>query len=894
MKSFKHQVLSILLVTAGAAAFTTTAKGADALAICNPGQPYLWAGGGVNIPFNPDQGDLNSGLIDNATGVALVQAAFNNWTASGPFSVPTSATYIYAGHLPVNVDINNFGPYLSPVAPDGLSAIVFDADGQIFDALFGPGSGILGFAGPEWLDPTTCTILEGVSFLNGPAFTDLIAAEDVMTHEFGHYSNLGHVELNGQLFPFPEGGDTSGPTPDDPFAFGGPLSGELESMYPFYFGPGSGTLSPNADDQASIATLYPGAGFFASTGSISGTIYAADGVTRLSGVNVIARNVANPMLDAVSTFSGAYTDGTGQSDPNVGIYTLNNLTPGADYVVFVDVVTASPGRFSNPILTLLPGPEEYWNAAEDNGNPPDDPLDATLVVPIAGSPTTGIDIIFNQPNPGDPLPVGDDGFVQLSLPFAYEICGQEFNSVFINANGNLTFGEANSDFSESAAEMLSGPPRIAGLWDDLNPSAGGIVTFDQSKHSFTAIWDDVPEFFITGSNSFAITLRRSNNGINVEYGDVSATDGLAGVSCGGAITSGFETGSDLSALQALVWPSRIDLHNSPAVYEQFPVGTNDLANSTLKYTGSTNYTDTWAGKNDTPKKARMLKLPFSSVDVERYTEIDPTGADIDWYRFNSTGAAALNIEIVSGQLDTVIALFDGATAALVAFDDDGGTGLLSKITATGLPAGTYYLAVTTFGDFDLTGAGFSGGRYVMEIEETSSIPLALGDDATEEISLGFTFPFQGGSYTSVFVNSNGNLTFGSGNTDFSESVAEFLSDQPRIAPLWDDLSPNNGGSVSYELGSGSATVIFDAVPEFFSTGANTFMVTMRADGTYTIEYGNIDATDGLAGSTEGSGAADPGETDLAAGGPYNKAGTTYENFDGGDNDLTGATLEFDQ
>jgi len=45
---------------------------------------------------------------------------------------------------------------------------------------------------------------------------------------------------------------------------------------------------------------------------------------------------------------------------------------------------------------------------------------------------------------------------------------------------------------------------------------------------------------------------------------------------------------------------------------------------------------------------------------------------------------------------------------------------------------------------------------------------------------------------------------------------------------------------------------------------------------------------------EGSGAADPGETDLSAGGPYNKAGTTYENFTGGDNDLTGATLEFDQ
>ncbi|MDH3903857.1 MAG: hypothetical protein OES90_11615, partial [Xanthomonadales bacterium] len=495
MKSFKHQVLSVLLVTFGAAAFTTTVQGADALGICNPGQPYLWPGGGVNIPFNPDQGDLNTPTIDNPTGVALVQVAFDNWTAAGPFSVPTTATYTNAGNLPVDVDVNNYGPWLNPVAPDGLSAIVFDADGQIFDQLFGPGSGILGFASPEWVNTITCEILEGVSFLNGPAFTDLVAAEDVMTHEFGHYSNLGHVELNGQLFPFPEGGDTSGPTPDDPFIFNGTLSGELESMYPFYFGAGSGTNSPNADDRASIATLYPAPGFFASTGSISGTVYAPDGVTRLSGVNVIARNIANPMLDAVSTFSGAYTDGTGQADPNVGVYTLNNLTPGAEYVVFVDVITAAAGRFSNPVLSPLPGPEEYWNEDEANSNPPDDVLDATPVVPVAGVPVTGVDIIFNQPAPGDPLPVGDDGFYQLSLPFTYSICAQDFNSVFVNANGNLTFGAGSSDFSESSAEMLSGPPRIAGLWDDLNPSAGGIVTYAQTDSSFTVIYEDIPEFF---------------------------------------------------------------------------------------------------------------------------------------------------------------------------------------------------------------------------------------------------------------------------------------------------------------------------------------------------------------------------------------------------------------
>ena len=891
MKTFKHQVLSVLLVATGTAAFTTAVQGADALAICNPGQPFLWADGGVNIPFNPDQGDLNAGAIDNPTGVALVQQSFDNWTAAGPFAVQTSVTYSNEGQLPVDVDITNYGPYLEAPAPDGLSAIVFDADGQIFDELFGPGSGILGFAGPEWGNTLTCTITEGYSFLNGPAFADLIAAEDVMTHEFGHYTNLGHVELNGQLFPFGEGGDTSGPTPDDPFVFGGPLSGELESMYPFYFGAGSGTLSPNADDQASIATLYPGADFFASTGSISGTIYAPDGVTRLSGVNVIARNVDNPMMDAVSTFSGAYTDGTGQADPNVGVYTLNNLTPGAEYVVFVDVVTAAAGRFSNPVLSPLPGPEEYWNADEDSTNPPDAVLDATLVVPVAGTPTSGIDITFNQPSPGDPLAVGDDGFVQLSLPFTYTICGQDFNSVFVNANGNLTFGASSGDFSESVNDMLSGPPRIAGLWDDLNPSAGGIVTFDQSDDSFTVIYDGVPEFFATGSNSFDITLSRSSDHIDFEYGDISAADGLAGVSCGGSITSGTEAGVDLTALQdeADLDGGRINLHNSAAVYEQFVGSGNDLSNETLLFNGTTDFNDEWLGKSN---KARMIGLPFSSDSIQKYTEIEPVGADIDWFRFKVPAGKTLRVEIVNGQLDTLIGLVAPDGSQFV--DDDGGSGLLSALQITGTLKGTYYLAVTTFPDLDFTGAGGSGGRYVLEVEVLDGIILSLGDDDTVEVPLGFSFPFQGDSYSSVWVNSNGSLTFGSGDTDFSESVGEFLSDQPRIAPLWDDLSPNQGGLISVEFDTGSATVVFDGVPQFLAGDDNTFMATMRADGSYTVEYGNIDATDGLAGTTEGGGAADPGETDLSAGGPYNKAGTTYEHFSDGDNDLSGVTLEFDQ
>ena len=221
--------------------------------------------------------------------------------------------------------------------------------------------------------------------------------------------------------------------------------------------------------------------------------------------------------------------------------------------------------------------------------------------------------------------------------------------------------------------------------------------------------------------------------------------------------------------------------------------------------------------------------------------------------------------------------------------------MLSRIVYPVTTSGTYYLAVTTFPDADFSGDGASGGRYVLDLQAISGVLLNLGDDSSQQLALGFTFPFNGTSYTSVFVNSNGNLTFGSGDSDFSESVAELLSDQPRIAPLWDDLSPNNGGLVIADGDASSMTVTFSGVPEFPSAGSNTFSVTMFPSGNYMVSYGGISAVDGLTGTTQGGGAANPGPTNLSAAGPFSKSGTTYELFNAGNPvDLTGKVLVFDQ
>lgn len=857
---------SILLTSA-----TTFAGGPLNLNLNDPDGVERWPNGGAAIPYNPDLGGL--GPLANAQAVAQTTASFQAWE-----NITTAtATYSNNGFMPFDVDETNFAPFIQNLffgtnISDGLSPVVYDEDGAIFLALFGP-SGVLGFASTDTRDANG-TPIEAVAFLNGGAILGGFPVADffgVQVHEYGHYSGLAHTVTNGENLLL---ADESGPTPFN--TYGNAVVDDVETMYPFA-NAGIGEETPHADDIGIFSFLYPSAGFFAGSGTIDGTILASNGTTPLTGINVIARNVNDPFEDAVSAIAG---------DRGVtGEYTINGLTPGASYTVHIDQILAG-GFSTSPIA--LPGPEEFYNGANESNNTilPDNPNESVNVASVAGMPTTGIDVISNSFAPGDPLPVGDDGFVELFMPFTYEICGQEFDSVFVNANGNLTFGAGDGDFTESAAQMLSGPPRIAALWDDLSPfnlftgAQQGLVTFDQTGNTFTVIFEDVPEFLNTGSNSFETTLHRSSNHVDVDYGDLTAADGLAGVSCGGAITSRFEAAIDLSNFT----PSRINLKNQPAVYEVFGFGMpNDSANSTVRFNGTTNYNDNWAEPNDSFKKARNVSLPFDSIDVVRFTEIEPAAGDVDYFAFGANGGTSLVVEVLTGQIDSLVCLF-GPDGALLDVDDDGGAGLLSRIVFPLPEDGKYRVAITTFPDFDCSGDGntdpsFGQGRYVLDLVTVSGTLLDLGDDDFEELALDFSFPYQGANYNSVFVNSNGNLTFGSGDPDFSESVTDFLSGPPRIAPLWDDLNPSSGGLIIADGDSSSMTVSFVGVPEFFATGANTFSVTMNADGTINIGYAGVSATDGIVGVTPGSNiAGGPGAVDLSTSATWSATGSTYEQF----------------
>ena len=140
----------------------------------------------------------------------------------------------------------------------------------------------------------------------------------------------------------------------------------------------------------------------------------------------------------------------------------------------------------------------------------------------------------------------------------------------------------------------------------------------------------------------------------------------------------------------------------------------------------------------------------------------------------------------------------------------------------------------------------------LPVDPSGGVSIPLGDDASEMVALPFEFTFYGQSWDSVYVGSNGYLTFGGSDTGYSESIGVHFA-MPRISALFDDLNPNAGGAVSYrDLGSRFA-VSWVAVTEYGTSNENTFQVVLHASGEIEIGWQQIDVSDAVVGLSDGGG-----------------------------------------
>lgn len=165
--------------------------------------------------------------------------------------------------------------------------------------------------------------------------------------------------------------------------------------------------------------------------------------------------------------------------------------------------------------------------------------------------------------------------------------------------------------------------------------------------------------------------------------------------------------------------------------------------------------------------------------------------------------------------------------------------------------------------FDLAGRGLrfaptgSGGYDVSAIDgafrRMLGDRLSLGDDDGTETGLAFGFAFYGRSHTSLFVNSDGNLTFDVvDNASTERNVARLLSGPPRLAPFLADLDPSAGGGVFVSSAPDGLTVTWCAVPGFDKPETTTVQIALLPDASVEIKYGtSIGLGDAVVGLSPG-------------------------------------------
>ncbi len=155
---------------------------------------------------------------------------------------------------------------------------------------------------------------------------------------------------------------------------------------------------------------------------------------------------------------------------------------------------------------------------------------------------------------------------------------------------------------------------------------------------------------------------------------------------------------------------------------------------------------------------------------------------------------------------------------------------------------------------------------VLPFEPTDGTFVSLSDDSSVSVSItgGQTVAIYDQAYDSFFVGSNGYITFGSSDTDYTESLSDHF-DTPRISGLFDDLNPASSGAVYRQQLSDRMVISYDGVTEFGSTNSNTFQIELHFDGTIVISWERIDTTDAICGISEGVG-QDPDfvESDLSS------------------------------
>ncbi len=485
---------------------------------------------------------------------------------------------------------------------------------------------------------------------------------------------------------------------------------------------------------------------------------------------------------------------------------------------------------------------------------------------------------------GTPVTVDNINFVISDIDWRQDSANNSRDQVTVNSTGTVTLSEVNStDNTVAISGNVATSDIISGSNNDDRGSVNASITNGAS--SFTILYDDVigsgnpsvRSVGILGGFSFSadvlpdlgttaedVTLTvTAANGVLVNDADTSGTievqtftiAGVAGTFNAGQTASLTEGDLTINDDGSYVFvPAQGFTGTVPQVtYTTLDGGASE--SSTLDITVTPDGTPDWnitGSANVTEGASANYTISIDEVDT-----LSP--------------GQTVSVDLTLGDVDTTSADYADFIASVTAAVDADPNYTLSgnTLTYTAPPADTYTQ--------DFTPGGASGATSIVGQIGTTQLGNSNSDDATVATSIGFAFDYFGTSYTSVNVDTNGYVTFGTATgstwTNGDIGAGNVLGGNPAIAAFWDDLSPNVSGDVHVRTtgspGSQQFIIEWTDVPYFnagSSDGGTVQLILDEATGQIEILYLDTDfagadtshddgasATIGIQNGTAGSG-----------------------------------------
>jgi VCBS repeat-containing protein len=452
------------------------------------------------------------------------------------------------------------------------------------------------------------------------------------------------------------------------------------------------------------------------------------------------------------------------------------------------------------------------------------------------------------------LAPGDDnssGAIDLTSVFGaagIDFFGTHYTSLYVNNNGNISFGAPNGVYTPSVIGAGFNDPIIAPFWADADTRAQGAVYYelDAADGVMTITWDQVGYYFegTDKLDSFQIALINEGNGnfdIVYRYGQIQWTtgdasggsDGLGGVLARAGYSAGdgvhyleLPQSGDQSALLALpTTPGNTGI----AGVDDFQVRNGVVGPTTLTTSGTINFSD--ADLTDTHSiKSVTYTGGATQLGMLAVTMVsDTTGTGIDGQFAWTYTADTADVQ------SALLYMNDGSDiASFEVLIDDGHGGILTETVAVTLTASNADVWNGRGGDASWNMSGDWSLSHTPTADDVAYV------DTATLVSLDVSH-LSVSSVTGLHVSSQSEIELTA-----SEAAGSFAVDGTLINQGTILLTDNTALQVDSAIHN-SGTIIIDSATTEISPGATLLIdgtVLLDGNGTITLEGTN----DGITGT----------------------------------------------